>query len=80
MVGIHEKMAGTTNDPTDIFFTLYSLNKLEMAIDEAEKKVEELDVEVKKKRQLKQGMFCKWPEIKDTILEGVAKRCGRSYK
>ena len=40
MVGIHEKIAGTTNDPTDIYFTLDSLNKLAIAINEIKKKVE----------------------------------------
>ena len=80
MVGIHEQMIGIPNDPTYIFFTFDSLNKFEMAIDEAEKKIEELDIETKKKRQLKKGRFFEWTKIKDTILEGVAKRCGRSYK
>ena len=79
MVGIHQQKIGIPNDPTDIFFTFDSINKLEMAIDEAKKKIEELDIETKKKRRLNEGKFCDWNKIKDTILEGVAKHCGRAY-
>ena len=79
IVGMHKIEIGGTSGPTNIFFTVVtvdSLNNLEQAIDEADNKVNMLDAEVKGKRKFKKGCFIRQTDMIDLIHQQISAKCG----
>ena len=67
IVGVHKTVIGSNSGPTNIFFTVDSLNNLELALDEADKKVNMLYAEFKGRRKFKIGSFIRQSEMKHLI-------------
>ena len=67
IVGMHKIEIGGSSGPTNIFFTVDSLNNLEQAIDEADNKVNMLDAEEKRKRKFYKGCFIRQTDNIDLI-------------
>ena len=76
IVGMHKLEIGSTSGPTNIFFTLDSLNNLEMVLNEADKKVNMIDAELKGRRKYKIGMFILPSDMKDLIYKTISAQCG----
>ena len=73
---MHKIVIGSTSGPTNIFFTVDSLNDLEQAIDKADNKVNMLDEEVKGKRKFKKGCFIRQTDMIYLIHQKISSKCG----
>ena len=76
IVGIHKIEIAGTSGPTNIFFTVDSLNNFEQAIDEADNKVNMLDAEVKGKRKFYKGCFIRQTDMINLIHQKISSKCG----
>ena len=75
IVGMHILEIGSTSGPTNIFFTLDSLNNLELVLNEADKKVNMRDAKLKGRRKYKIGMFIRPSDMKDLIYKKISAQC-----
>ena len=76
IVGMHKIVKCSTTWPTNIFFTFDSLNNLELALDEADNKVNILDADLKGRCKFKKGNFIRQSDMKNLIHEKTATQCG----